>query len=134
MLFRSAHQFISKLPRGYDCMVGQGGFPLKPGESYRIALARAILRDPPVVVIEEPRRTLDDDAKAALDDTMRRFLPGRTVIMLPHRLSTVRSCDQIFLLDQGKLASCGSHRELLETSELYRHLQYVEYFSPTAGA
>jgi ATP-binding cassette subfamily B protein len=129
-----AHHFISKLPKGYECVVGQGGFPLKPGESYRIALARAILRDPPVVVIEEPRRNLDDDTKAALDDTMSRFLPGRTVIMLPHRLSTIRSCDQIFLLDQGKLVSCGSHRELLETSELYRHLQYVEHFSPPASA
>lgn len=129
-----AHQFIQRLPHGYDCLIGAEGFPLKVGESYRVALARAILRDPPVVVIEEPKEPLDEDTKAALDDTIWRFFPGRTVILLPHRLSTIRACDQVFLIDQGKLVSCGSHRELLETSELYRHLQYTEFQQPQSFA
>lgn len=125
-----AHNFIQKLPSGYECVVGDEGFPLKPGEAYRIALARAILRDPPILCIEEPHDPLDADSNALLDDTMERFFNNRTVIVLPSRLSTIQSCDQVFLFADGKLASVGSHRELLETSELYRHLQYVEFTTP----
>lgn len=129
-----AHHFVQKLPRGYDCVIGEEGFPLRPGEAYRIGLARAILRDPPIVILEEPREPLDEDTKAALDDTMNRFFPGRTVIVMPHRLSTIRGCEQIFLFDEGRMVSCGSHRELLETSELYRHLQYTEFHHPGSFA
>lgn len=125
-----AHNFIQKLPYGYECVVGDEGFPLKPGEAYRIALARAILRDPPILCIEEPREPLDPDSNALLDDTIERLFANRTVIVVPSRLSTIRSCDQVFLFAEGKLASVGSHRELLETSELYRHLQYVEFTTP----
>ena len=112
-------------------MIGDEGFPLKRAEEYRIAIARAILRDPPIVCIEEPQERLDPDTKSLLDDTMERFCQSRTVIVLPSRLSTLRSCDQIFLFNEGKLASVGTHRELLETSELYRHLQYVEFYTPS---
>lgn len=126
-----AHQFVSRLPHGYQCLIGPEGFPLKMGESFRIAMARAVLRDPPVLIVEEPREALDEDTKAALGDTFARFFPGRTVLILPHRLSTLRACEQIFVIDQGKLVACGSHRELLETSELYRHLQYTEFYAPS---
>ena len=125
-----AHQFIQRLPHGYECVVGDEGFPLKRGEAYRIALARAILRDPPIACIEEPRDTLDADTKALLDDTMERFCIGRTVLVLPTRISTIRSCDQVFLFADGKLAAVGTHKELSQTSELYRHLQYVEFTTP----
>ena len=126
-----AHNFIQRLPHGYECVIGDEGFPLKRAEEYRVALARAILRDPPIVCIEEPQERLDPDTKSLLDDTMERFCHGRTVIVLPSRLSTLRACDQIFLFNEGKLASVGTHRELLETSELYRHLQYVEFYNPS---
>lgn len=129
-----AHHFVQKLPRGYECMVGEGGFPLKIGERYRLALARAILRDPPVVAIEEPKETLDSESKDLLGDTMNRFFANRTVLIVPSRLSTLRSCDQVFLFDQGKLVACGSHRELLETSNLYRHLEYTRFQSHLKSA
>lgn len=122
-----AHQFIAKLPEGYGTVIGEQGRPLKLGEMFRIALARAILRDPAILVIEEPVEPLDDDTKGMIDDTLQRVLPGRTVIYLPHRLTTIRGCDQIFLLYQGKLEASGDHRELLNSSELYRHLQYMEF-------
>jgi ATP-binding cassette subfamily B protein len=122
-----AHQFITKLPQGYETVIGEQGHPLKLGEMFRIALARAILRDPAILVIEEPVEPLDDDTKGMIDDTLQRVLPGRTVIFLPHRLTTIRACDQIFLIYQGKLEASGDHRELLNTSELYRHLQYMEF-------
>jgi ATP-binding cassette subfamily B protein len=126
-----AHNFIQRLPNGYECIVGEEGFPLKRGEAYRIALARAIVRDPPIVCIEEPQERLDPDTKSLLDDTMERFCQGRTVIVLPSRISTLRNCDQIFLFNEGKLVAVGTHRELLETSELYRHLQYIDFTTPT---
>lgn len=122
-----AHHFIQKLPRGYETLVGEMGSPLNVGEAFRIALARAILRDPALVVIEEPAVTLDDDTKALLDDTFARFLTGRTVLFLPHRISTIRSCDRIYLLHRGRVEAAGDHRDLLTQSELYRHLQYLEF-------
>src|SRR5438552_11760935 len=103
------------------------GHPLVVVQLFLISLARAILRDPPILIVEEPATTLDDDIKALLDDTFTRILPGRTTIFLPHRVSTVRSCDQIFLLHKGRVQAAGPHRELLSQNELYRHLHYLEF-------
>jgi ATP-binding cassette subfamily B protein len=122
-----AHQFISKLPQGYETVIGELGHPLKLGEMFRIGLARAILRDPAILVIEETSTPLDEDTKGMVDDTLQRILPGRTVIFLPHRLTTIRNCDKIFLLNEGKIEAAGEHRDLLNESELYRHLQYMEF-------
>lgn len=122
-----AHQFILKLPQGYETPIGEKGHALNPGETFRIALARAILRDPALFVIEEPSASLDDDTKALIDDTMQRILPNRTVVFLPRRLSTIRACDQVFLLYHGRIAAAGEHRELLATSDLYKHLQYLQF-------
>jgi ATP-binding cassette, subfamily B, bacterial len=122
-----AHQFIQKLPQGYETVIGEMGLSLNNGEMFRVALARAIVRDPAIVVIEEPAVAMDDDTKAVVDDTFARFLPGRTVIFLPHRLSTIRSCDCVYLIYQGKVEAFGDHRELLASNDLYRHLQYLEF-------
>ncbi len=81
-----AHKFIQSLPQGYETVIGEMGYPLKSGEMFRVALARAILREPAIVVIEEPSQPMDEDTKAVVDDTFARFLPGRTVIFLAHRL------------------------------------------------
>ncbi len=80
-----------------------------------------------MLIIEEPTTQLADDVKALLDDTYARVLPGRTVILLPHRASSIRSCDQIFLLHRGRVRAAGLHRELLAANELYRHLHYIEF-------
>ncbi|HYT94414.1 MAG TPA: ABC transporter ATP-binding protein [Gemmataceae bacterium] len=122
-----AHQFIQKLPQGYETPIGEMGHALKSGEMFRIALARAILRDPALLIIEEPVDPLDENTKALLDDTFARVLPGRTVIFLPHRLSTIKNCDTVFLLYNGKIEAQGDHRELLKENDLYRHLQYLEF-------
>ncbi len=122
-----AHHFISHLPDGYETRIGELGHTLSTGEQFRIALARAILRDPAIVIIEEPATPLDDDNKAMLDDTFSRFLPGRTTLFLPHRIATLRSCDRVFLLHKGKVEATGGHRELLSQNDLYRHLQYMEF-------
>ncbi len=123
-----AHHFIQKLPKGYDTVIGEMGHPLGIGEQFRIALARAILRDPALFIIEEPPvGTLNEDTRSLLDDTFARMLSGRTAIFLPHRISTLNLCNQVFLLRDGKIEASGTHRELLEKSELYRHLHYLEY-------
>jgi ATP-binding cassette subfamily B protein len=122
-----AHQFIQKLPRGYETLIGEMGHYLNISERFRVALARAVLRDPAVLVIEEPTAPLDDDSKDLIDDTFARILPGRTVLFLPHRISTIRACDQVFLLHKGHVEAAGEHRELLSRNQLYRHLQYIEF-------
>ena len=122
-----AHQFISKLPKGYETQIGDMGHALKLGEKFRVALARALLREPAILVIEEPATPFDADTKAMFDDTIQRVLAGRTLIFLPHCLTTIRTCAQVFLLSQGSIKASGEHRELLANSDLYRHLHYIEF-------
>jgi ATP-binding cassette subfamily B protein len=127
-----AHQFIQRLPHGYETPIGELGRSLSPGEQFRVAMARAILRDPTLYVIEE-LSDLDEDTKDLVDDTLNRVLPGKTVIYLPHRVSTLRQCDKILLLHEGRLVAAGEHRDLIADNELYRHLYYLE-FNPYADA
>jgi ABC-type multidrug transport system fused ATPase/permease subunit len=122
-----AHHFIQKLPQGYETPIGELGHALSPSEQFRIGLARAILRDPALLIIEEPEASLDEDTKSLLDDTLARILPGRTCIFLPHRISTLRSCDMLYLLHKGRIVASGVHKELLATNALYRHLHYLEF-------
>jgi ATP-binding cassette subfamily B protein len=122
-----AHHFIQKLPKGYDTPIGELGHALTGSQQFLIALARAILRDPAIVIIEEPEQAMDEDTKSLLDDTLARFLPGRTAIFLPHRISTIRSCDRLFLLHNGRIEAEGEHRGLLSGNALYRHLHYLEF-------
>ena len=122
-----AHHFIAELPHGYDTPIGPLGEYLKPDQQYRIALARAYLHDPSIVIIEEPVTPLDEDVKSYVDDTVARMAPGRTLIMLPHRLSTIRSSDRVILLHNGRLETTGTPREVSHDSKLYRHLQYIEF-------
>jgi ATP-binding cassette subfamily B protein len=122
-----AHHFIQKLPQGYETAIGELGHALSVSQQFLIALARAILRDPAIVIIEEPEQPLDEDTKSLLDDTLARFLPGRTAIFLPHRISTIRSCDRVYLLHNGRVQAQGQHRELLSGNALYRHLHYLEF-------
>jgi ATP-binding cassette subfamily B protein len=122
-----AHHLIQDLPHGYDTIIGPLGHYLETDELYRIALARAYLHDPSIAIIEEPNTPLDDDTKHLIDDTIARIGQGRTLIMLPHRLSTIRSCHQIIVLQNGRVESVGQPRQLQNESKLYRHLQYVEF-------
>ncbi len=122
-----AHHFIQKLPKGYETPIGELGHSLSISEQFRIALARAVLRDPALLIVEEPQDALDEETKALLDDTWTRVLPGRTVIFLPHRISTIRSCDTLYVLHKGRIVASGVHKELLGQNPLYRHLHYLEF-------
>jgi len=122
-----AHKFIKDLPHGYDTIIGPLGHYLRPDEQFRIALARASLHDPSIVIIEEPSGVLDEDIRHLLDDTLARLALGRTLILLPHRLSTIRSCDQVILLHNGRVEDVGPPAQLQTESKLYRHLLYMEF-------
>lgn len=122
-----AHQFIQELPKGYETVIGPLGHPLSPDQEFRIALARAFLHDPSIVILEEPTAPLDDEIKPLIDDTIDRLAPGRTMIFLPHRLSTIRKCEQVIVLHNGRVESSGPPRDVHGKSKLYRHLQYVEF-------
>jgi ATP-binding cassette, subfamily B, bacterial len=122
-----AHQFIQKLPQGYDTVIGEMGHVLTLSEKYRIALARAILHDPTILILEEPTDSLPNDVKALLEDTMTRFLPNRTVVFLAHRMATIRQAHRILYLHKGNLEAQGDHDTLLQSVDRYRHVIYLEF-------
>ena len=122
-----AHNFIQKFPQGYETMLGEHGERLSPGELFRLGLARAVLRDPTVLILDEPGDGLDADSKAQLDDTFARIFPGRTVILLPGRMSTLRRSQTVVLLNDGKGEAMGPREEMVQHIPLYRHWEYSRF-------
>jgi ATP-binding cassette, subfamily B, bacterial len=122
-----AHNFILKLPQGYETAIGEHGERLDAGQGFRLGLARAVLRHPAVLIIEEPTETLDEDTKSLLDDAYNRITRDRTVIFLPTRLSTLRRADSVVFLHRGKVEAQGSYQELVRTSSLFRHWEYMRF-------
>ncbi|MBC8114555.1 MAG: ABC transporter ATP-binding protein, partial [Candidatus Saccharimonas sp.] len=122
-----AHNFIVKLFNGYETVLTGGGDSLEPGQRFRLALARAILRNPAVLIIEEPRENLDDDTKSLLADAYDRICVNRTVFFLPGRLSTVRRSDEVIVLHEGRVAAIGPQSRLVNLSTIYRHWEYLNF-------
>lgn len=122
-----AHQFISKLPQGYETVLGEHGESLDAAQTFLLGLARALVRDPALLIIEEPAERLDDDTKSLLDDTYARLAKDRTVIFLPNRLSTVRKADQVIFLHKGRVEAVGTYSKLINSLPLMRHWEYVRF-------
>jgi ATP-binding cassette subfamily B protein len=118
----NAHEFITDLEAGYDTLVGEGGTKISGGERQRIAVARAFLRDAPILILDEPTSSIDSRTEAVILEALDRLMQGRTTIMIAHRLSTIRSADEILVLNEGQLVERGSHAELVERNGLYRQL------------
>jgi ATP-binding cassette subfamily B protein len=116
------HDLIASLPDGYDTVVGERGYRFSGGEKQRMAIARTVLRNPPVLVLDEATSSLDTQTEAAVQAELERLAEGRTTLTIAHRLSTVRDADQIVVLDQGEIAERGTHEELLERGGLYAAL------------
>lgn len=117
-----AHAFVQRMPNGYETVIGGGGYSLRPGERFRLALARAILRDPAVLVIEEPAEPFDPDSTALIDDTLNRFREGRTLVFLARRSSTVKRADVVVVIQDGKVVASGDHDSLMSGSQVYKAL------------
>jgi ATP-binding cassette subfamily C protein CydD len=118
----SAGGFIEALPQGYDTVIGERGARLSGGEGQRIALARAFLKDAPLLILDEATANLDPQIEALVQEAMARLLPGRTALIIAHRLSTVYRADRIVVLDRGQLVEEGSHADLMQRTGLYRQL------------
>jgi ATP-binding cassette subfamily B protein len=116
------HDLIVSLPDGYDTVVGERGYRFSGGEKQRMAIARTILRNPPVLLLDEATSALDTQTEAAIQSELERLSEGRTTITIAHRLSTVRDADQIVVLDRGRIVERGTHEQLLEEGGLYAAL------------
>lgn len=122
-----AHNFTQKFSQGYETIVGEHGEQLTDSQGFRLSLARALLRDPALLIIEEPENVESADEKALLEDACRNASRGRTVIVLPARLRTLKAADRIVLLNRGQIEVVGTHEALLKTSSLYRHWEYLHF-------
>jgi ATP-binding cassette, subfamily B, bacterial len=118
----NAHEFITALPDGYDTRIGERGVGLSGGERQRIAVARAFLKDAPILVLDEPTSSIDSRTESVILDALGRLMTGRTTLMIAHRLSTIRNPDRILVLEKGRIVEHGSVRELLARDGLYRQL------------
>jgi subfamily B ATP-binding cassette protein MsbA len=116
----NAHEFISRLPKGYDTVIGEGGDLLSGGERQRLTIARAFLKDPPILILDEATSQLDAHSEHLITDAIERLTHHRTVLLIAHRLSTVRLAHRIVVLQEGRIVEHGSHDELLHKSPLYR--------------
>jgi subfamily B ATP-binding cassette protein MsbA len=123
----NAHEFILKLPQGYDTMVGERGATLSGGQRQRIAIARAIIRDAPILIMDEPTTGLDAASEQLVLDALKNLMKGRTCIINAHRLATVRRADAIFVLKEGKIVEQGTHHELLSRGGLYAMLYEIQF-------
>jgi ATP-binding cassette subfamily B protein len=121
------HDFISELPDGYDTIVGERGYRLSGGEKQRIALARVILKNPRILVLDEATSSLDSESEALIQDALKRVMAERTSIVIAHRLSTILAADQILVIDRGQVVEHGTHGELLEQNGLYAQLYHTQF-------
>jgi ABC-type multidrug transport system fused ATPase/permease subunit len=117
-----AHDFIMRLPQGYDTEVAEQGSSLSGGQRQRIAIARAILRDPAILILDEATSMIDAESEAQINMAINEFSRGRTTLIVAHRLSTVLSADRIVVMDQGRIVDSGNHADLLGRCEVYRQL------------
>ena len=117
-----AHDFITELPQGYDTVVGERGQKLSGGQRQRLSIARAVLKDPPVLILDEATSSVDNETEVAIQRSMEKIIVGRTTIVIAHRLSTVRNADRIFVMERGVLSEHGRHEELISANGIYAGL------------
>ena len=130
----NAAEFINKMPNGYDSMIGDRGDTLSGGQRQRIGIARAIIRNNPILILDEPTAALDTESEKLVMDALHRLMQKRTVITIAHRLSTIRDADKILVLKDGVLAEEGSHDELMARSGIYAGLYQAQFEATLAGA
>lgn len=129
----NAHTFISSFPKGYDSEIGERGVKLSGGQKQRLSIARAILKNPRLIVLDEATASLDTESEHLIQEALARLLAGRTCLVIAHRLSTIQSADRIVVLDQGSIVESGTHEELLRLNGKYRRLYDMQFPQEEAG-
>jgi subfamily B ATP-binding cassette protein MsbA len=128
----NAHDFITEMPHGYDTMVGDRGLTLSGGQRQRIGIARAVIRDTPILILDEPTAALDTESERLVIEGLERLMKGRTVITIAHRLSTIRDAHKIIVLKDGVVHEQGTHDELLKMNGVYAELHRIQFDAPAA--
>jgi len=123
----NAHEFIEKMPEGYDTIVGERGMTLSGGQRQRIAIARAVIRNTPILILDEPSSGLDAASEKLVFEALDRLMEGKTAIVIAHRLSTIQRADVIFVVDGGRLVESGRHQDLVESGGLYAELYELQF-------
>ncbi|MBR2875659.1 MAG: ATP-binding cassette domain-containing protein, partial [Clostridia bacterium] len=118
----NAHEFIIKLPDGYNTTIGENGHTLSGGERQRISIARAILKNPKILILDEATSSLDPETEIKIQEALQRLTKGRTTIAIAHRLATLRNADRLVVIEKGHIAECGSHEELMKEKGIYHNL------------
>jgi subfamily B ATP-binding cassette protein MsbA len=122
----NAHEFIDKLPQGYNTMVGERGVTLSGGQRQRVAIARAVIRDTPILILDEPSSGLDAASEKLVFEALDRLMEGRTSIVIAHRLSTISRADNIFVVKDGVIIESGEHQDLVKSGGLYSELYTIQ--------
>jgi subfamily B ATP-binding cassette protein MsbA len=129
----NAHEFIERLPEGYETTVGERGATLSGGQRQRIAIARAIIRNSPILILDEPTSGLDSSSEKLVIEALERLMEGRTTIMIAHHLESVRRADSIFVLEHGRIVESGKHQELFARNGLYAQLYWSQFWDEDAA-
>jgi subfamily B ATP-binding cassette protein MsbA len=123
----NAHSFITAMPQGYETIIGERGFRLSGGEKQRLAIARAVYKDPPILILDEATSQLDTESEMLVQEAIDRMMKGRTVLVIAHRLSTIKHADMIYVLNEARITEVGSHEELIAKEGLYKKLYDMQF-------
>ena len=122
-----AREFIDRLPQGFDTLVGENGVTLSGGQRQRLAIARALLKDAPILILDEATSSLDTESERHIQAALDRVMAGRTTLVIAHRLSTIEKADLILVMDQGRIVERGTHAELLASNGAYARLHAMQF-------